>query len=360
MTGATTTGPSTAAALPFVSRSGNQLEVDGQPWRFSGVNEFWLGLDGDQHDEAGPEYPSHAAIRQGISGAASLCARVIRSISLGVSVGNKRSIEPELGQFNDKAFDTIDYAVAVARCYGIRLVVPFTDSYHYYTGGQHTFTNWIGYTDLPGKTQSNDGGQRHRERQFFTDSRVIDAFRAYVRHYLDHVNAYTGVRLGSDPTIAVWEQGNELKSPPTTWVESTARFIKQLSPHTLVGFSGSVDGDFTEAARQQPSIDVYDGHFYPRSLRGATTQAAAVHDVDRAYFVGEYPLFGADLGIWFDRLASDRSVSGDLAWSLLPTVDGRPEQHDDGYTFHYPPANSRERVGVPLLRAHSKMMITSR
>lgn len=359
VSGAASVTPKSPPSLAPVTRSGTTLEVDGKPWRFSGVNEFWLGLDGDHRDENGPEYPSHKAIRAGIAAASRLCARVIRSISLGVSVGNERSIEPALAQFNDGAFDTIDYSVAVARSYGIRLVIPFTDAYHYYSGGQHTFTNWLGFTDLPGETASTDGKQRYRERQFFTDSRVIGAFQNYLRHYLDHVNKYTGVRLGSDPTVAMWELGNELKDVPPAWSERIARFIRKLSPQTLIGFSGSVTGPFDEAVRRQPTVDVYDGHFYPPDPDSMSMQSAYVSDADRAYIVGEYPLYDDQLDGWFARLTSNSSVSGDLAWSLLPTVDGKPEEHDDGYTFHNPPTSAKERGAVRRLLAHSKAMIAS-
>lgn len=40
---------------------------------------------------------------------------MIRSTSLGVSVGTPLSVEPSLGVFNQEAFDAIDFALFAAR-----------------------------------------------------------------------------------------------------------------------------------------------------------------------------------------------------------------------------------------------------
>ena len=63
-------------------------------------------------------------------------ANTIRSSSLGISLGNALSIEPTLGNFNDEAFDIIDYTLFAAREYGLRVIIPLMDEYDYYTGGK--------------------------------------------------------------------------------------------------------------------------------------------------------------------------------------------------------------------------------
>ena len=47
-------------------------------------------------------------------------ANVIRSQTLGVSVGNPLSLMPSLGVYNEEAFKTIDWAVYQAREHGLR------------------------------------------------------------------------------------------------------------------------------------------------------------------------------------------------------------------------------------------------
>ncbi len=340
----------------FVTRSGRTLELDGRPWRFTGVNEYWLGLDDNVTDRGGPTYPTHAAVDNGFCAADELGATVVRSTSLGVSVGSPRSLEPRLGHFNDRALRAIDYAVADARRYGLRLMIPLTDQQHYYGGGKHTFTNWLGYPDIPGATASSSAAQQAQEAHFYTDGRVVTAFDAYIAHLLDHVNPLTGIRLGDDPTVAVWETGNEVYDAPSSWTEQTAAFIKSKAPHALVADGSAASGkDITQTGVDQGDVDIVDGHFYPTDIARMRSDASYVAGRQKAYVVGEFPMTGRDPTRWLAALAGDRDVDGDLAWSLLPyDADGRAEPHDDGYTFHYPGATGAERRIDALLRAHAR------
>jgi hypothetical protein len=52
----------------------------------------------------------------------------IRGHTLGVSFGNPLSIEPSLGTFNPAAYEAIDFAIAAARVYGIKLLIPLVDN----------------------------------------------------------------------------------------------------------------------------------------------------------------------------------------------------------------------------------------
>jgi mannan endo-1,4-beta-mannosidase len=341
----TSTSPSTApSSWRYLTRSGSTLELDGKPWRFTGVNEYWLGLDDNVQDASGPTYPTHAAVRSGLASAAALGATVVRATTLGVSVGSPRSLEPTLNHFNAKAFNSIDYAVAEARHYGVRLMIPLTDEWQYYHGGKHTFTNWLGYTDLPGQNVVTSNDQRALEAHFYTDAPVIAAFHRYVKHLLNHVNPLTGLRLGSDPTIAIWETGNELWDAPPTWTDRIAHYIKKYSRHALVADGSAASGkDITETGYADRYVDIIDGHFYPTDTTKALSDADFTAAHGKAYVVGEYPLTGDDVQSWLSSLAGDPNVSGGLAWTLLPYLTGRtPEAHGDGYALHYPGADSAE------------------
>ena len=60
---------------------------------------------------------------------ATMGGRLIRSQTLGISVGNPLSLEPDLNVWNDQAFNTIDWAVYQAREHGIRIMAPLIDNY---------------------------------------------------------------------------------------------------------------------------------------------------------------------------------------------------------------------------------------
>jgi hypothetical protein len=55
-------------------------------------------------------------------------ASAIRGHTLGISFGNPLSIEPSLDVFNDAAYESVDFAIAAARVYGIKVSLSFSPS----------------------------------------------------------------------------------------------------------------------------------------------------------------------------------------------------------------------------------------
>src|SRR5690349_2973555 len=121
----------------FVTRSGLQLQLNGQAFRFAGANMYWLGLD---ENVGGLDYPTHFRVDDAFATAEAMSATVVRAHTLGISVGCPLCVEPSLGVF--VALAHIDYAIKSARDHHIHLIIPLTDNYRYYHGGKHTFTDW--------------------------------------------------------------------------------------------------------------------------------------------------------------------------------------------------------------------------
>ena len=72
----------------FVQRSMTKLTLAGAPYRYSGPNIEWLGLEGyGPHDPQGPHYPSHFEVDDAFATAAEMGARVVRSQTMGDTVG---------------------------------------------------------------------------------------------------------------------------------------------------------------------------------------------------------------------------------------------------------------------------------
>lgn len=121
----------------YVYRDGSSLKLNGQPWLASGANVYWLGLDENVQAPPGQpfykpynaSYPTKGRVTEVMNMLATMGARTIRSQTLGISIGNPLSLEPELGVFNDKAFETIDWAVYQAREPGLRIMAPLIDNY---------------------------------------------------------------------------------------------------------------------------------------------------------------------------------------------------------------------------------------
>ena len=126
-----------ADTLSPVTRDGSRLLVDGKEWKAVGPNIYWLGLDENVVPPAGEpfdpstraSYPTKGRITDAMATVKALGGTMVRSHTLGVSVGNPLSVIPEPGVVNEDAFDAIDWAVYQAGRYGIRLMVPLTDNW---------------------------------------------------------------------------------------------------------------------------------------------------------------------------------------------------------------------------------------
>ncbi len=245
----------------FVVRSGTSLMLNGQPFRFSGANIYWLGLQ-DKSDGS-IAYPSHFAVDDVLATASWMGDTVVRAHTLGISVGCKLCIEPALGTFNPVALQHIDYALLEARRYHIKLIIPLVDNWHYYHGGKSIFTRWRGLSD---------------EQAFYSSPAVIHDFEDYIHTLLNHVNTYTGIAYKDDPTILAWETGNEL-SAPVSWVQTISTYLKQEDHHHLV-----MDGNYEQANEFNnflpdlaiKTLDLYSGHYYPPTNTALQTKLQQV------------------------------------------------------------------------------------
>lgn len=126
-----------SALKNYVHRRGAELWLNGEPWTASGANVYWLGLDENVRPPPGEpfyaplnaSYPTFRRITEVMNTLRTMGAHLIRSQTLGVSVGNPLSIMPALGQYNDRAFATIDWSVYQARQHGLRIMAPLVDNY---------------------------------------------------------------------------------------------------------------------------------------------------------------------------------------------------------------------------------------
>jgi hypothetical protein len=326
----------TSAAGQFVTRNGAQLELDGRPFRWCGTNSYWLGLD---ENVGGVHYPTKFRILDGLTTSAGLNYSVVRGHTLGISTGNPLSFEPSLGVFNDSALDAADYAIFVADSLGIKLQIPLTDPYGYYHGSLKDFLRWI------------VGSPNADPSIFYTNETVIDAFKAYIRARLVHVNPYTKRPTFAEPSIMAWETGNELSNVPPAWTESIAAFIKGIAPNHLV-----MDGRYGVDPQSLPSphVDLYSDHFYPIDVNRLKTGSALAAAAGKAYIAGEFGWTSGDVTGFLDTVVADTNISGTMYWSLFPHLDTHGfVEHNDGFTVHYPGDNSGMAALIATVRQHS-------
>jgi hypothetical protein len=354
---AVTTSPDNGASQDFVVRSGDQLLLNGQQFRFSGANIYWGGLD--ENGRTSLNYPTGFRVRSALETVADMGGTVVRCQTCGISTGNPYSVEPSLGVFNQTALRHIDYFIAEAQKYGIRLDIPLTDNYNYYLGGYHNFTDWLGLSS------ASNCPSRACASIFYTNAQAISAFEQYISVLLNHVNVYTGIPNKDNPTIMSWEIGNELplgtggNAEFTSWTNTISTFIKSIAPKQLVmDGDDSIDpGDLT-----LPNVDIQSPHFYPINITRFDRDAAEVAAAGQVMVVGEYawnnssPTSG--LAPFLADVESTTSVSGDIYWDLFPQNDdfGYTE-HYDGYQLHFPgddtDVGNGNGMGAPVLTGSS-------
>jgi mannan endo-1,4-beta-mannosidase len=337
-------------AQPFVQREGTHLALDGSPFRYSGPNIEWLGLEGyGPHDPMGPRFPSHFEIDDAFATAAEMGALVVRSQTMGDTVGCLQCIEPEQGHFNEEAFRASDYALAAAAKHHMRLIITLIGDCATCTGGgMGQYLAWNHQTGV---------------QAFFNDPTIIAAFERHIDAVLNHRNLINGVRYRDDPTIMAWENCNmcgivTLGSHGTDeqvskWSETIGNHIKKLDPQhlyldstgTFRTYPGILDNPSTDLVTLEeyphwdPEFSIPLG-FGPTTADTFSKDAAAAVSHGKVFIVTE---FGWDLTDWktaadlqavLDRMVSDKNISGDGFWAL--------QAHLDNFGFQPIPADCRD------------------
>ena len=347
----------------FVTRDGNRLLLNGAAFRFAGANIYWLALDESVTDETGKRitYPSQYRIDDALRTAHEMGANVVRTF-MALSVGCDLCIEPTHGDFNEKAFDSMDFAIKQARQYGIRLILPLVDNYHYYHGGKGDYTGWLG---LPADS-------------FYSDPTVIADFKQHIEHVINHVNPYTGLAYHDDPTIMAWETGNELQSESdwayAGWTDEIAQYIKSLAPKQLVGDGHAAltshNVQLDPASLALDSVDLVSGHYYPLRSGVLNNDAAAATQAGKVFYVGEYdwtdtsrkyaPGTAVDvvrLGDFLNAMETNADIAGDFYWSLFGHDDNAGfVMQKDVYALRFPGLMDGMIERAHALRSHAYAM----
>lgn len=332
----------------FVQRDGTRLTLGGETFRFSGPNIEWLGLEAyGPLDPMGPRYPSHFEVDDAMDTARAMGARVIRSQTLGDSIGCDLCIEPKLGEFNPEAFKHIDYALKAAHDRGLRLIFTLAgDCANCEASG-------------PGE-YFKDAGLAGAEA-FFTDPKVIARFEAHIGALLNHQNSLTGIQYKDDPTILAWENcnlcgimvaftpGGSNMAPLVKWVDVIGDYIKSIDKkHLYEDNSGFLAFEKSGAVLDTKTPDIITSEYYPHwekvfSIGEPVTaeifpkHAAKVTSHGKVYVVNEYGWDNtdwrtpADLEKVLTTMSNDPKITGDLYWAL--------QAHNDEFGWQPIPAN---------------------
>jgi hypothetical protein len=307
------------------------LLLAGRPYRFGGANIEWLGLAGyGPSDPTGPHYASHYEIDDALATARELGATVVRSQTMGDSAGCSACIEPELGLFNDAAFERIDYALASARAHGIRIIATLVGDDALSGGTGCVYLGWRGIS-VPNCSLVN-------MEPFWTDPTVIGDVQQHIAAVLGHVNVYTHVAYKNDPTILGWDLVNGGGSPPA-WTRVIGRFIRGIDGRHLI-LSDASNARFSVVDACVAFVYPHWG-LTPAVAKPKVAACRAAHKPFLAYEYGwdrtNFPTVRA-LRSFLGSLQANPEVSGDAFWAL--------QAHNDGHGWMPIPADVTDPVAA--------------
>jgi hypothetical protein len=345
-----------AANSGFVTKSGNKLMLNGQPFRFVGANTYYLGL----REDPDIDYPSDDDIEAVFADAEAMGIDVIRTfaaLSVGTAGGTNKTIQPTLGSWNPTALRKLDKVIQLAGEHNIRLVLPLVEQHDYYVGGIGTYTNWRGLTD---------------KYAFFTDNTVKQDFKNYITMLLNRENSYTRVVYKNDPTVLCWELGNELWAPDESsddkviedWIKEMVTHIKGDSTHPAIDSNHLVMTGTTAAGHgDESTADILTRHLYANNdplgtpdkkgyllttLRDDTNIAK---DCGKPIIIGEFgwndsfTINGQSYGInerndVYEALlktAYESDTDGMMVWHFSSAQDAKPTIDPFSWDLYYRP-----------------------
>ncbi|MBP5197757.1 MAG: cellulase family glycosylhydrolase, partial [Lachnospiraceae bacterium] len=263
--------------------------------------------------------------------------------------------------FNDDALNMLDDVLAKCNEYGVRVVIPLVDHWHWVGGID-------GYVWLAGEssgTPSNASFQNWAWN-FYSSEKCLDYFEQMIDHLLNRVNTVTGVKYMDDPAILCWETANEAGGNQTNqltyddalsaWTIAVTNYIKSIDSNHLV-----LDGrmSMTEQSRSAANpADILGAHYYEGNYATrCADDTVAAHAAGKPFILGE---FGAKVkaGPCIDvfQAGVDNDTNGIMMWSLRAHKDGFGYYfHDeDGYwaSYHWPGFESGNYYGeTEILRA---------
>lgn len=254
--------------LHFVRVRGREFTIGGNPFRFGGTNNYYL------HEK------SHYMIDSVLNDAHALGLPVVRAWAFFDDPEREGALQTAPYVYNEKNFDSLDYAVYKAGTLGIRLVLPLVNNWPDY-GGMQQYVKW--FLGLP----DDSYGDAVNHDRFYTDRDIRACYRAYARHVITRRNRYTGLRYRDDPTVMTWELANEPRNRSDksgaqvlAWADEMSRAIKRFAPQQLVAVGdegmgldptsadyayNTYEGDHWLELSRLPAVDYATVHVYPQS-----------------------------------------------------------------------------------------------
>jgi len=277
--------------------------------------------------------------------------------------------------YNDAWFEFFDRVVVAAKRRDIRLFVPLINGNPAYgpIGEENLSVN------VPQFVRWADDAATRSD--FFDSEECMAMFEGWVERLVTHENHLTGVEYRNDPTIAMWELGNEIQmSPPRVgesirpWIERAGSFVKDLDDRTLLttgSYGHQGRNAFLDEASADP-VDVVSIHYYPGPSHYDLPEDEVIptlestietvrEEIGKPLYVGEYnwgvqPEDSAPYGEraeWVGRLQdvmAENDVAATNYWTVA--VEERPTSYHKHSTAYAP----AESTTLDVVESHARRL----
>lgn len=313
----------TAPTTGLVTRDGTTLLLDGDPFRFTGLNIYNANSDGWCGGPlgSGPELD-----------------RALTAIGPGHEVIRSWFFQPLAIDRGTRQRDwtAFDHTLATAAAHGFKVVATLTDQW--------------------GECGTDTAGNGYKTADWYVDGyqQVQPGMLVSYRDWVAEVVA----RYAGDPRIAFWQLINEAEVTPCpsgdpfpfdtlhAWASDVSGLVKSIDPDHLVSLGTIGTGQCAAVVWQYqdlhaiPTIDLCEFHDYGESAvpmpgdqwNGLAERIRQCNEIGKPIFIGESGIKPSDAGLdgtfqsRADAFAAklqaqfDAGVQGYLAWAWSPLI----------------------------------------
>lgn len=229
----------------FIRTRGSHFLLNGNLYYANGFNAYWLmyvASDPSQRSKVSTVF--HEAASRGLT--------VARTWAF--SDGGYRPLQYSPGSYNEQMFKGLDFVIAEARRYGIKLILSLANNYDSF-GGKKQYVNWA----------RSQGQFLTSDDDFFRNPVIKGYYRNLIKTVLNRYNAFTRIHYKDDPTIMAWELMNEPRcaSDPSgrtiqAWITEMASYVKSIDRNHLLeaGLEGFYGPSTPQRKRVNPNLDI--------------------------------------------------------------------------------------------------------
>ncbi|KAI7745908.1 hypothetical protein M8C21_005536 [Ambrosia artemisiifolia] len=230
----------------FVRTKGTNFVLNGSPFLFNGFNAYWMMNVATNPSE-------RYKVTQVIQDAADAGLYVCRTWAFEDGTAGK-ALQISPGVYDERVFQGLDFVVAQAKKYGLKLILSFVNNFKEF-GGRPQYVEWA----------RSSGVKVINDDDFYTNPIIKGYYKNHVEKVITRVNTITKIPYKDDNTIMSWELINEPRCQVdysgrmvNAWVQEMATFVKSLDQHHLleIGMEGFYGDTMPERKQVNPGYQV--------------------------------------------------------------------------------------------------------